>query len=121
MGLAQVELALDPAPCPVLELTTDKEFVDVLAFGIDQQQFDFIVKSAVFSIGIVATALTVEMPEPVLVMVAQRSNHVFRNTAQAHTTFSNFTAAVSLRGAYLTGTAAVAFRDSAPPTNGEVR
>ncbi len=44
LGLAQIELALDPPPRLVLELAVAEEIVDVLPLGLDQQQLDIAVQ-----------------------------------------------------------------------------
>ena len=42
MGVAQIELPLNPAPRLVLELTAAIKIVDQISFGSDQEIFDLI-------------------------------------------------------------------------------
>ena len=39
-GFAQIELALDPAPCFIFELAVAIKLIDVLPFGGDQKRFN---------------------------------------------------------------------------------
>src|SRR5882672_6560325 len=72
MRLAQVELAFDPAPRLVLELSGAKKLVDVLALRRDQQQLDLVVQLAVFPVGLIRAARAADMLEPFSVTGAQR-------------------------------------------------
>ena len=76
MGLAQIELAFDPASGLVLELAVSKERVDVLAFSRDQRQFDVVVQLIVLPVRGTPAARSVGMPEPVLMARPQRLDDV---------------------------------------------
>src|SRR5712671_2786367 len=74
LGLAQVELALDPPPRLVLELGVTEEIVHVLPLGLDQLQLDIAVQIGELLVRGVAVAALLDMLEPIPLMRAQRSN-----------------------------------------------
>src|SRR6476659_467912 len=78
LGLAQIEVALDPSPRLVLELTAAEEIVDVLPLGLDQQELNIAVQLDELLVRGVAIAAVLGMPEPLPLMRLQRSHELLR-------------------------------------------
>src|SRR3954447_24571249 len=76
LGLAQVELTLDPSPRLVLELAAAEEIVDVLPLGLDQQELDIAVQLDELLVRGVAVAAALGMLEPVPLMRMQRPHQL---------------------------------------------
>src|SRR3954451_5664706 len=76
LGLAQIELTLDPSPRLVLELTAAEEIVDVLPLGLDQQELDIAVQLDELLVPGVAIAAVLGMFEPFPLMRVQRPHEL---------------------------------------------
>ena len=81
MRLAQIELALDPAPRLVLELAAAKQLVDVLPLGHDQLELDLVVELRELPVAVVAIAPMLDILEPLAVTRAQRVHELLRQVA----------------------------------------
>src|SRR3954468_18647328 len=78
LGLAQIELTLDPPPRLVLELAAAEEIVDVLPLGLDQQELDIAVQLDQLLVRGVAIAAVLRMLEPLALMRMQRPHELPR-------------------------------------------
>src|SRR3954453_20303403 len=81
LGLAQIELTLDPSPRLVLELAAAEEIVDVLPLGLDQQELDIAVQLDELLVRGVAIAAVLGMPEPLPLMRVQRPHKLLGQIA----------------------------------------
>ncbi len=77
MRMAQIELALDPAPRLVLQFAGTVELIDRLPLGGDQQKLELVNQLDTFLLPAVAIAI-VDMSQPVAVTAAQRRYNFLR-------------------------------------------
>ena len=87
LRLAQIELALDPAPCLVREIAGTKKVVDPRALGLDQLELDLVMKLGELSVAFVSVAVVIRVPQPVTQVRTQRSHRVIRELALCRQTF----------------------------------
>ena len=81
IGLAQIELTLDPPPRFVVEFAVAEHRIDGVTLGFDQQQFDLIVQVRDLAMLRIAIILMNDVLEPVAMMDVQRFEFVFGEAA----------------------------------------
>src|SRR5205085_1854338 len=74
--LAQIELALDPAPRLVFDLAVAEQIVDVLALGCDQLELDLIVQVGELAVLSPLGASMLDMLEPVMMPESNRPHEL---------------------------------------------
>jgi hypothetical protein len=81
MGVAQIELPLNPAPRLVLELTAAIEIIDQVSLGSDQEILDLVATLHEPFMAVVAVASVLDMFEALVLTRAQGPENIFRELA----------------------------------------
>src|SRR5580704_18844318 len=78
MRLAQIEFALNPAPCFVRELAGAEKVIGPLPLGPDHQEFDFLMQLGKLLVPVVAVCVMLNVSEADTVLGAQRRDDSIR-------------------------------------------
>src|SRR5262249_56834516 len=79
--LAQIKLALDPAPRFILELSAAPQLVDAPPLGSDQMQLDLGALVRAFTMAVIAIDPQIRELEPICVVTAERLNGLLNEIA----------------------------------------